>query len=142
MSFDVNGTAYRDVISEIKIEGNNNLKQRGFRPGTDDSNPLNLCHYSICPGIFSGKATLTLHDRLSDALRKATADATVWGDISISVQYADKDLSIVLHDCLLDPDYQNAVEDGSEEMTYGCEVLFSKLTVTPGSGTSGSGSGG
>lgn len=136
----VNGsttTTFRDVVSGINIQGNNNLKPRGFRSGTDETDPLNLCHYAICPGKFTGKATLTFHDKLPDAFRKSAATSSIWGDIVISMQHpTQKSMTITLQDCLLDPDYQNSGGDGDEPMAFGCEVQFSRLTV---SGTNYSG---
>jgi hypothetical protein len=127
------GIHLRDVLSSVSISGNHNLKPRGFRPGTDESNPMHLAHYSLVPGKFVGRASLGLHNRLDETLRAATANATNWGDITLSLQSGTKTMTIVLQNCILDPDSQNAGDDGDNAIGFGCDILFSNMTV---SGTS------
>jgi hypothetical protein len=94
---------------------------------------MHLAHYSLVPGKFVGRASLGLHNRLDETLRAATANATNWGDITLSLQSGTKTMTIVLQNCILDPDSQNAGDDGDNAIGFGCDILFSNMTV---SGTS------
>jgi hypothetical protein len=128
-SFTIGGNAYRDVLASLNINWNNNVRPRGFRGRLASYNStLSYTHYALNPGTFVGRASLSYHERLGASLRKATDDATVWGNIVSTLVYGDKSLTVTLEDCLLDNDSVNG-SDPNEAVMYGCDVLFKSMTV-------------
>lgn len=136
LSVNIQGTQFRDRLMGISITGNHNLEPKGHRVDLGDNNPLSLTHIGLRPRTFEGRADITLHDRLDDALRKATVNASIWGDITINCSNADvqptgetaKSMLVTLHDCILDEDAQQAKEV-SEQMSHSASILYSRISI-------------
>lgn len=126
--------AFRDRIMSLQISGNNRIEAKGHGRDFGDDDPRSRSHLALRPSTFEGTANLTLHNALDAALRDATVNASIWGDITIVSSNEDvtadnqpKTLTTTLHDCLLDEDGQDA-KNPEDQLSNTVSIKYSKIT--------------